>query len=241
MAKPLHLHHKIRLDWATEDPERVIARHARVSTKNPDREEFVGLLKYCIKEGHISIFEQVSVSFEIITTRSISPQILRHRSFCFQEASQRYCDPTEVLAGYTAEPYEFELRKQDKKNRQNSLPFDSEAVEQKYRERIKALWEASSALYHEMLEDDVAKECARNALLPCTPTRLHMCGNLRDWLFYVGLRLKPGTQREHRYIAWSIAQELMRLAPVVTDAARQAAAEGLNTGLVGWLHVSDRF
>jgi thymidylate synthase (FAD) len=229
--------HSVSLDWITPEAERIVASHARVSTKDPDRGEAIRLLNYCIKHGHWSVFEQVCASFEIITTRAISPQILRHRSFTFQETSQRYCDPLDVLDQVTPEAPLFELRAQDQKNRQNSYAFDDDSVEQEFRNRIFDLFERSQELYQDLLNAGVAKECARNALLMCVPTRLHMMGTLRSWIFYVGLRNAPGTQLEHRFIAQEIGQLLQQETPVIVDALVNSAAADSSNGLAGWLHL----
>lgn len=229
--------HSVSLDWITPEAERIVASHARVSTKDPDRGEAVRLLNYCIKHGHWSVFEQVCASFEIITTRAISPQILRHRSFTFQETSQRYCDPLDVLDQVTPEAPLFELRAQDQKNRQNSYAFDDDSVEQEFRDRIFDLFERSQELYQDLLNAGVAKECARNALLMCVPTRLHMMGTLRSWIFYVGLRNAPGTQLEHRFIAQEIGQRLQQETPVIVEALVKSAEADSSNGLAGWLHI----
>lgn len=231
-----HLH-QASLDWITPDAERVVARHARVSTKDPDKEEYCKLVKYCIKNGHWSVFEQACASFEILTTRAISPQILRHRSFCFQETSQRYCDPLDILEILQDECIEFELRAQDKSNRQNSIVYKEEVfdlIESQFRQRISAIFSDVQDLYEDMLLAGVAKECARNILPMCTPTRLHMMGNLRSWIFYVGLRGAAGTQKEHREIALSIKNHLLTLVPDISAAVQEAAADGIS-GLDGWL------
>ena len=226
--------HSASLDWITPEAERIVAAHARVSTKDPDRGEAVRLLKYCIKHGHWSVFEQVCASFEILTTRAISPQILRHRSFTFQETSQRYCDPSDVLEQVVEDAPLFELRAQDLKNRQNSFAFDDDRIEQGFRQRILDLFEESQDLYAEMVNAGVAKECARNILLMCVPTRLHMMGTLRSWIFYVGLRNAPGTQQEHRLIAQKIGQIIGDQVPVIRDALLEAASQDNNSGLSGW-------
>jgi thymidylate synthase (FAD) len=229
--------HSAKLDWITPQSERIVASHARVSTKDPDRGEAVRLLRYCIRHGHWSVFEQVCASFEIITTRAISPQILRHRSFTFQETSQRYCDPLDVLDVVTPEAPLFELRAQDEKNRQNSFSFDDDSVESEFRDRIFKLFEQSQELYQDLISAGVAKECARNALLMCVPTRLHMMGTLRSWIFYVGLRNAPGTQLEHRFVAKEIGQVLRQEVPVIVEALIDSAEADSTNGLVGWLHI----
>lgn len=228
--------HKVTLDWITPDAERIVARHARVSTKDPDRGEAEKLLTYCIKHGHWSVFEQVCASFEIITTRAISPQILRHRSFTFQETSQRYCDPLDVLEAVTPECPKFDLREQDRKNRQNSFSFEGTEIEDRFRDRIISLFNTSQDLYRDMLEAGVAKECARNALLICSPTKLHMMGTLRSWLFYVGLRSAPGTQAEHRWISNAIGNALHRELPLIVGAVSSLGYD--NPSLLGWKFIN---
>lgn len=226
--------HKVQLDWITPEPERVLAKHARVSTKNPEREEYLKLLQYCLKHGHVSVFEQVCASFEIITTRSISPQILRHRSFCFQEASQRYCNPLEVLEEETSHIDAFELRGQDIKNRQNSIVYTDGDIEEKFRGRIQDVVSEINSLYRDLVAAGVARECARNILPLGTPTKLHMQGNLRNWLFYVGLRSAPGTQKEHKFISSLIGRELQLQMPDLIQAVIEAAEGDESLGLRGW-------
>lgn len=228
--------HSVELDWITPDAERLIARHARVSTKDPDRGEAQRLLTYCIKHGHWSVFEQACASFEILTTRAISPQILRHRSFTFQETSQRYCDPTDVLEQATQYCAQFELRAQDNKNRQNSLRYENDAVEQKFRQRILDVFADVQDLYKDMIVAGVAKECARNILPLCTPTKLHMMGTIRSFIFYVGLRSIPGTQLEHRAISNSIGRSLAIQLPSIVSAITDCA--DTNPGLAGWKFIT---
>lgn len=234
MTLTLSNQHKVKLDWITPNASKIIAKHARVSTKNPDREEYLNLLKYCLREGHVSIFEQVCASFEIITTRSISAQIIRHRSFCFQEASQRYCNPLDVLDTESQYVGDFELRAQDLKNRQNSVVYLDGSIEDKFRARIHALVAEANILYEDMILAGVARECARNVLPMGIPTRLHMQGNLRNWLFYVGVRSAPGTQREHKFISNMIGQELREQMPDLVEAVINTAKEDGSLGLKGW-------
>lgn len=234
MTLTLSNQHKVKLDWITPNASKIIAKHARVSTKNPDREEYLNLLKYCLREGHVSIFEQVCASFEIITTRSISAQIIRHRSFCFQEASQRYCNPLDVLDTESQYVGDFELRAQDLKNRQNSVVYLDGSIEDQFRARIHALVAEANILYEDMIMAGVARECARNILPMGIPTRLHMQGNLRNWLFYVGVRSAPGTQREHKFISNMIGQELREQMPDLVEAVINTAKEDGSLGLKGW-------
>lgn len=221
--------HSADLDWITPDAEKVIARHARVSTKDPDREEYEKLLTYCIKHGHWSVFEQASASFEVSTTRAISPQILRHRSFVFQELSQRYCAPNETLE-IDEKPFQFELRFQASKNRQSSSNRLPLYLCESFWERLEILDSQTQSLYNEMIEAGVARECARNILPLYTPTRLHMSGTIRSFIHYVGLRGKEDTQLEHREIARSIGYCLGRELPVVIKAVKESGDKSLE----GW-------
>jgi thymidylate synthase (FAD) len=221
--------HSAEIDWITPDAEKVIARHARVSTKDPDREEYEKLLTYCIKHSHWSVFEQASASFEISTTRAISPQILRHRSFVYQELSQRYCAPNETLE-VEEKPFQFELRFQATKNRQSSSDRLPVYLCESLWERLEDLDTQIQTLYKEMLDLGVAKECARNMLPLYTPTRLHMSGTIRSFLHYVGLRGQQDTQLEHRNIARSIGYKLARELPTVIEAIKASEESSLK----GW-------
>jgi len=224
----------VGLDWITPEAELVVARHARVSTKKPDRHEYLKLLTYCIEHGHWSVLEQASASFEIVTSRDISAQIIRHRSFHFQEFSQRYSDPTDVLGEFETDCWDFELRDQDLKNRQNSVaPTDAVKV-RVFKERLKILYSDIRNTYKDMLEAGIAKECARRILPMCSPTRLHMQGTLRDWIFYVGLRAAPGTQKEHQVIAKEIGRRLGEEVPTIISAVKCAAVLDKDRGLKGW-------
>ena len=189
---------KVTLLSVTPDAEQHIAYCARVSNpSNQGNDSFDGLLKYCIKHKHWSIFEQAFMTLEIETTRAIAAQILRHRSFTFQEFSQRYADSS-LLSEKIPLP---ELRRQDTKNRQNSIddldPFEVQKLER----QMQTLFDSSMALYQQMLERGVAKECARNVLPLCVPTRMYMSGSLRSWMHYIDLRSSNGTQKEHMDIA----------------------------------------
>ena len=188
---------KVTRIQSTPDAEKTMAYIARVSNpNNQDNEKFAGLLKYCIKHQHWSVFEQSSMTLEIETTRAIAAQILRHRSFTYQEFSQRYAASTAL--GKIDLP---ELRRQDTKNRQNSIDdLDPEVVETLNRQ-IETLFTASTNLYSQMLEAGVAKECARMVLPLATPTRIYMTGSCRSWIHYINLRSGHGTQKEHMDIA----------------------------------------
>ncbi len=188
----------VKLVTVTPDAESQMAYIARVSNpKNQDNDDFAGLLKYCIKHGHWSVFEQAYMTLEINTTRGIAAQILRHRSFTFQEFSQRYADVGLLDSGIPVP----ELRRQDVTNRQNSI--DDIPVEQQndLRTKIARHFEEAEKLYNELLEEGVAKECARFVLPLATPTRIYMTGSARSWIHYINLRSGHGTQREHTEIA----------------------------------------
>jgi thymidylate synthase (FAD) len=189
---------KVNLISVTPDAEKHIAYCARVSNpSNQGNDSFEGLLKYCINHKHWSIFEQAFMTLEIETTRGLAAQILRHRSFTFQEFSQRYADSS-LLSSTIPLP---ELRRQDTKNRQNSIDDLDPQVIEKLNYQMNTLFDSSMALYQQMLESGVAKECARFVLPLATPTRLYMSGSLRSWMHYIDLRSANGTQKEHMDIA----------------------------------------
>lgn len=204
-----------KLISVTPDAEKQIAYCARVSNpNNQDSEKFAGLLKYCIKHQHWSIFEQAFMSMEIETTRGIAAQVLRHRSFTFQEFSQRYAS-TNLLNSEIELP---ELRRQDDKNRQNSIDdLDPEVVDKINRQMI-TLFSSASNLYNQMLDAGVAKECARFVLPLATPTRMYMTGSLRSWITYIALREKHGTQKEHMEIAKSCKEIFCKEFPITAEA-----------------------
>ena len=203
--------HDAKLIWITNEAERLIGKIARVSNpKNEDNPSVEGLLKYLIKHKHWSPFEMASMCVEITTTRAISPQILRHRSFSFQEFSQRYAMPTEV--------YLPELRSQDLKNRQNSIDDIDPGKQQELEHQIELNFREAQDLYQELIRQGVAKECARNVLPLSTVTRLYMSGTIRSWLHYIDLRASHGTQVEHSRIALRIKDILKENLPNVTSA-----------------------
>lgn len=203
--------HDAKLIWITNEAERLIGKIARVSNpKNEDNPSVTGLLKYLIKHKHWSPFEMASMCVEITTTRSISPQILRHRSFSFQEFSQRYAMPTEV--------YLPELRSQDLKNRQNSIDDIDPGKQDELEHQIELNFREAQDLYYELIRQGVAKECARSVLPLNTVTRLYMSGTIRSWLHYVDLRATHGTQVEHSRIALAIKEILKENMPNVTSA-----------------------
>ena len=198
----------------TPDAEKTMAYIARVSNpSNQDNEKFAGLLKYCIKHNHWSVFEQSSMTLEIETTRAIAAQILRHRSFTFQEFSQRYADSTKL--GEIPIP---DLRKQDLKNRQNSTDDLDSFVKQKLELQMNTLFSSATALYQQMLEEGVAKECARMVLPLCTPTKIYMTGSCRSWIHYIDLRSAHGTQKEHMDIAEECRKVFTEQFPTVSEA-----------------------
>jgi thymidylate synthase (FAD) len=173
---------------------------ARVSNpNNQDNPSFEGLLKYCVNHQHWSVFEQSYMTLEIETTRAIAAQILRHRSFTYQEFSQRYADSS--LLGFGNSIPIPELRRQDKKNRQNSIDDLDPFTVQKLEMQMQTLFDSSMALYKQMLDSGVAKECARNVLPLCVPTRIYMTGSCRSWIHYITLRSSNGTQKEHMDVA----------------------------------------
>ena len=179
--------------------QEVISYVARVSNPNNQLnfDTSAGLLKYCIKHEHWSIFEQASMTLEINTTRGIAAQILRHRSFTYQEFSQRYADSS-LLAKDIPLP---DLRRQDDKNRQNSIDDIDPFTRQRYEILIQQHFREGMDLYREMIDEGIAKECARFALPLATPTRLYMTGSVRSWIHYINLRSSNGTQKEHMDIA----------------------------------------
>ena len=203
---------KVKLISVTPDAEKTMAYIARVSNPaNQDNQNYAKLLAYCIKHNHWSVFEQSSMTLEIETTRGIAAQILRHRSFTFQEFSQRYAD-TNLIAEDIPLP---ELRRQDTKNRQNStddLPAD---LKIELYSKIQDHFDAAQNLYKELLEAEVAKECARFVLPLAVPTRIYMTGSCRSWIHYINLRSAHGTQLEHIEIAKECAKVIRNVFPVI--------------------------
>ncbi len=204
----------VKLVSITPDAEKTMAYIARVSNpSNQDNEKYAGLLKYCIKHNHWSVFEQSSMTLEIETNRAIAAQILRHRSFTYQEFSQRYAASTAL--GDIDLP---ELRRQDEKNRQNSTDdLDPEMVE-KFNKQMITLFSSAKSLYEQMLSQGVAKECARMVLPLCTPTRIYMTGSCRSWIHYINLRSAHGTQKEHMLIAEACRKVFIEQFPAVSEA-----------------------
>ena len=205
----------IKLVSVTPDAEKTMAYVARVSNpKNQDNEKFAGLLRYCIQHGHWSVFEQAHMTVEINTTRGLAAQILRHRSFTFQEFSQRYADSS-LLEEKIPVP---ELRRQDEKNRQNSTDDLDNMLVMGYNTRMRAHFNDAMKLYQDMLKDGVAKECARFVLPLATPTRLYMTGSCRSWVHYIHLRSAHGTQKEHMEVVKQIRSIFKEQFPTVSEA-----------------------
>lgn len=206
----------VRLITVTPDAEKTMGYVARVSNPaNQENPNVAGLLKYCINHEHWSVFEQSFMTLEIATTRAIAAQILRHRSFTFQEFSQRYADSS--LLGFDKIPLP-ELRRQDTKNRQNSIDDLDDFTIQSLQMQMQTLFDSSLALYQQMLERGVAKECARNVLPLCTPTRIYMSGSCRSWIHYINLRSAHGTQKEHMEVAEACREVFVEQFPVVSEA-----------------------
>ena len=205
----------VKLVSVSPDAEKHIAYCARVSNpSNQGNDSFDGLIKYCIKHQHWSIFEQSFMTLEIETSRAIAAQILRHRSFTFQEFSQRYADSS-LLGGSIPLP---DLRRQDLKNRQNSTDDLDPFIKQNLELQIQTLFDSSMALYQQMLERGVAKECARNVLPLCVPTRMYMSGSVRSWVHYIDLRSANGTQKEHMDLANDCKAIFVEQFPVIAQA-----------------------
>jgi thymidylate synthase (FAD) len=205
----------VKLISVTPDAEQTMAYVARVSNPaNQENENYAGLLRYCIKHNHWSVFEQSFMTLEIETTRAIAAQILRHRSFTYQEFSQRYADSS-LLSKTIPLP---ELRRQDTKNRQNSIDDLDPFIVQRLEMQMQTLFDSSMALYQQMLDAGVAKECARNVLPLCTPTRIYMSGSCRSWIHYINLRSANGTQKEHMKIAEACKEVFIEQFPTVAEA-----------------------
>ena len=188
---------------------------ARVSNpNNQDNPKVAGLLSYCIKHNHWSVFEQAHMTLEIETTRGLAAQILRHRSFTYQEFSQRYADSS-MLADTIPLP---ELRRQDTKNRQNSIDDIDAFTRQEFQIKMQKHFEDGMKLYQEMLDRDIAKECARFVLPLAVPTKIYMTGSVRSWIHYIQLRSANGTQKEHMDIALQCRDVFVKELPICAEA-----------------------
>lgn len=208
---------KVRLVSVTPEAEKVMGYCARVSNpRNQDNDNVAGLLRYCLDNGHWSVFEQANMILEIKTSRAISPQILRHRSFSFQEFSQRYAVADGVVV--------HEARRQDTKNRQNSVDDLDPEVKSWFVKAQEDVWEVAHSRYQEALALGIAKECAR-ALLPLnTATRLYMNGTVRSWIHYIQLRTGHGTQKEHMQIALECREIFSQCFPAIAEALEWPAS-----------------
>ena len=205
----------VKLISITPDAEKLMAYCARVSNpSNQESDNYSKLLAYCIKHQHWSIFEQGFITLEINTNRGIAAQILRHRSFTFQEFSQRYADTT--LLGDDI-PL-FELRRQDHKNRQNSIDDISDEIKSKWGMKIREHFAKAKAIYDGMIADGVAKECARFVLPLATPTRIYMSGSVRSFIHWIELRSSNGTQKEHMLIANEAKEIFKQQLPITSEA-----------------------
>lgn len=204
----------VTLQWATPEIDKQIMYMARVSNPEGQNSEKTRLLYYCMEHGHVSPFEMANVCLEINTTRDIGRQILRHRSFSFQEFSQRYEDVTKLGAFTTRE-----CRLQDTKNRQNSIETNDHDINLVWEAIQKRVMQDAELCYKMALDKGIAKEQAR-ALLPegLTRSRMYMNGNLRSWIFYLKQRLDPTTQKEHREVAECVLEVLRTVAPITMDA-----------------------
>lgn len=209
-----------------QDPEGLMAYIARVSSADQKNTKYAGLIRYCMKHGHWSILETANANFEIQTSRAIAAQILRHRSFSFQEFSQRY-------AAVDSSGIEiFAARRQDTKNRQNSIDDMSKEIKEEWEKRQLENWKSSFEHYKWALDNDIAKEVARAVLPLQTSTRLFMNGTIRSWVHYINLRSDPSTQKEHREIAEAIKEQFIKRYPVISEAAGWIEADDDNTPTV---------
>ena len=205
----------VKLVTVTPEAEKTMGYVARVS--NPNNQEnpnVAGLLKYCIKHNHWSVFEQAHMTVEIETTRGLAAQILRHRSFTYQEFSQRYADSS-LLSDTIPLPA---LRRQDTKNRQNSIDDIDPLTQQDFEIKMQRHFVDGMKLYKEMLDEGIAKECARFVLPLATPTRLYMTGSVRSWVHYIDLRSANGTQKEHMDIANAVRDVFVEQFPICAEA-----------------------
>jgi thymidylate synthase (FAD) len=204
-----------KLITSTPDAEKTMAYVARVSNpNNQENENYSGLLKYCIKHQHWSVFEQAYMTLELSTTRGLAAQVLRHRSFTYQEFSQRYADSS-LLAEEIPLP---ELRRQDTKNRQNSIDNIDPFVRQEFQIKMQRHFEEGMKLYKEMLDASIAKECARFVLPLAVPTKIYMTGSCRSWIHYISLRTANGTQQEHMDLANDCKKIFIEQYPTVAEA-----------------------
>ena len=205
------MENSVKLIWVTPNAEQIIGYCARVSNPaNQENTDVSKLLSYCIKNKHWSIFEMANMCVEIETSRAISAQILRHRSFSFQEFSQRYAESIGIIPP--------DVRRQDTKNRQNSIDDIPDETAAWWNNATSELFDHSQAIYKEAIQKGIAKECARFVLPMSTKTRLYMNGSIRSWLHYIELRCANGTQKEHQEIALKIRDIVKQNFPVISTA-----------------------
>jgi thymidylate synthase (FAD) len=205
----------VKLISVTPDAEKMMGYVARVSNpSNQENPKVAGLLKYCVKHQHWSVFEQSFMTLEIETTRGLAAQILRHRSFTFQEFSQRYADSSMLADTIPL----FDLRRQDTKNRQNSIDDIDPHTRQNFEIKIQKHFDDAMQLYQEMLAAGIAKECSRFVLPLAVPTRIYMSGSCRSWIHYIDLRSAHGTQKEHMDIAEACKKVFVEQFPTVAEA-----------------------
>ena len=200
----------VKLITITPDAEATMAYIARVSSPNQENPEYARLLKYCLDHQHWSVFEHAYMTLEISTSRMISAQILRHRSFTFSEFSQRYAEPMDYVA--------VKARRQAEKNRQSSVDDFDEAVREWWEGVQREHWSDCEDIYKRAIALGIAKECARAILPMNTATRLYMTGSVRSWIHYISLRCQPDTQQEHREIAEQCMEIFVEQLPMVAEA-----------------------
>ena len=205
----------VKLISVTPDAEKMMAYVARVS--NPNNQEnpnYAKLLGYCIKHNHWSVFEQAFMTLELETTRGLAAQVLRHRSFTYQEFSQRYADSSMLAETIPL----FDLRRQDTKNRQNSIDDIDPHMRQDFELKVQRHFNDAMKLYQEMLGSGIAKECARFVLPLATPTKIYMSGSVRSWIHYINLRTANGTQQEHMDLAEGCKKIFIEQFPTCAEA-----------------------
>jgi len=200
-----------RLVWITPEAEKNIVYIARVSNpSNQESTKITGLLKYLLKHKHVSPFEMANMCVEITTTRAVSAQIIRHRSFSFQEYSQRYAEVPSIE--------DCECRLQDSKNRQSSLEVDDESLKEWWKESKDSVNKHCTEVYNQALEKGIAKECARFLLPMSSTSKLYMNGTIRSWIHYLELRTSIETQKEHREVADQIKKIFTEHLPIISSA-----------------------
>ena len=205
----------VKLISVTPDAEKMMAYVARVSNpNNQDNPNYAKLLGYCIKHNHWSVFEQAFMTLELETTRGVAAQVLRHRSFTYQEFSQRYADSSMLADTIPL----FDLRRQDTKNRQNSIDDIDPHMRQDFELKVQRHFDNAMKLYQEMLGSGIAKECARFVLPLATPTKIYMSGSVRSWAHYINLRTANGTQKEHMDLAEGCKKIFIEQFPTCAEA-----------------------